>query len=80
MKLQQDQVWKLDDQYIRIVVLERLWVEYKLMKDLLTRDGTRYRVTKKQFCNLIKKGVLLEKKETVPPRSVEDVKPKSLPS
>ena len=54
MKLRQGQVWKLDDRYLRIVVLERLAVEYKAMADLETKVGTHHRVTKKEFCALVK--------------------------
>jgi hypothetical protein len=59
MKLRQGQIWKLDGQYIRIVVLERLAVEYKTMEDPQTREGTRHLATKKQFCTLIKKATLV---------------------
>jgi hypothetical protein len=64
MKLRQGQLWDLGGQYVRIVVLERLSVEYKAMKDLLGDEGTRHRVTKKEFCTLIKHATL------VPPISV----------
>ena len=60
MKLQQGQVWKAGEEYLRIVHLERLEVKYKLMKDLASREGSHYHVTKKQFCRLIKNAVLLE--------------------
>ncbi|MDB6122425.1 MAG: hypothetical protein JWQ71_1418 [Pedosphaera sp.] len=59
MKLRQGQIWKLDEQYIRIVVLERLAVEYKTTKSLLTREGTHHHATKKEFCSLIKKATLV---------------------
>lgn len=59
MKLQQGQTWKLDQQYIRIARLERLVVEYKLISDLISKAGARHRVTKKEFCRLIKSAVLL---------------------
>lgn len=54
MKLQQGQVWKAGEEYLRIVNLERLEVKYKTMRDLTTREGTHHHVTKKQFCRLIK--------------------------
>ena len=54
MILQQGQVWKQGDKYLRIVRLERLQVEYKSLKDLPAKDGTHYRVTKKEFCRLLK--------------------------
>jgi hypothetical protein len=59
MKLQQGQVWKLDAQFLRIVLLERLFVEYKAGPNLATREGTRQRVTKKEFCRLIKTATLV---------------------
>jgi hypothetical protein len=65
MKLQQDQIWKRDGEYIRIVRLERLIVEYKSMIDLTTRDGTHHQLSKKEFCRLIKTATLCEN----PPKS-----------
>ncbi len=59
MKLCQGQVWKTEDQFIRITRLERLAVEFKLMSHLATRLGERQRVTKKAFCRLIKNAALL---------------------
>ena len=60
MKLQQGQVWKAGDEYLRIVELHRLEVKYKSMRDLLTREGEHHHVTKKQFCRLIKNAELIE--------------------
>lgn len=54
MKLEQGQVWKKGDEFYRIVRWERLAIEYKLMKDLDTKEGTLHQVTKKEFCRLIK--------------------------
>ena len=59
MRLQQNQVWKQGNRYLRIVDLERLSVEYKATKDLTTKEGEHRRVTKKEFCRLLKKAVLL---------------------
>ena len=59
VRLQQNQVWKQDGKFIRIVVLERLQVEYKVMTDLTVKDGTHHRVTKKEFCRLLKDAVLV---------------------
>ncbi len=59
MKLAQGQVWKTTDgQYIRIVVWERLAIEYKLTDQPDSKDGPVTRVTKKEFCKLIKGAVL----------------------
>jgi hypothetical protein len=59
MKLQQGQVWKRGEEFLRIVKLERLAVEYKAMHDLSTKEGTVHQVTKKEFCRLVKTAVLL---------------------
>jgi hypothetical protein len=59
MRLQQGQVWKKGDEYLRIVHLERLEVKYKSMKDLVTREGTHNHVSKKEFCRLIKNASLV---------------------
>ncbi|MBX7208174.1 MAG: hypothetical protein K1X78_07685 [Verrucomicrobiaceae bacterium] len=59
MKLRQGQIWKKDEQLIRIVHLERLSVDYKLIKDMETREGTHLTATKKEFCRLIKGAELL---------------------
>lgn len=63
MKLQQDQVWKQGDAFLRIVRLERLAVEYKQMKNLVTREGKHFQVSKKEFCRLIKTATLLSPEE-----------------
>jgi hypothetical protein len=70
MKLCQGQTWKLDQQYIRIALLERLAVEYKIISDLMTKEGTRHRVTKKEFCRLIKNATLLTAQEVAAARDV----------
>ena len=59
MKLKQGQVWKLDEQYVRITQLERLKVGYKSMKNLATREGHPVELSKKEFCRLIKTATLL---------------------
>ena len=60
MRLQQGQVWRVGEEFVRIVELHRLEVKYKAMRDLSTREGTHHHVTKKQFCRLIKGGALVE--------------------
>ena len=64
IKLQQGQIWKSNESYIRIVHLERLMVGYKVMTDLQTKQGSHHQVTKKEFCRLIKGAVLTPEKET----------------
>jgi len=59
MKLCQGQVWKKDAQYLRIVRLERLEVEFKSMASLTTREGTAQVTSKKDFCRLLKGAHLL---------------------
>jgi hypothetical protein len=54
MHLEQGQVWKKGDEFIRIVVWERLAIEYKALGSLDSKEGTLHRVTKKEFCRLIK--------------------------
>lgn len=63
LKLQQDQIWKIDGGYLRIVRLERLEVAYKHFKDLASRDGVHKEVSKKEFCRLIKGATLLTPEE-----------------
>ena len=63
MKLWQNQVWKQGDKYLRIVELERLEVQYKDVENLLTRVGVHHRVSKKEFCRLIKGATLLTQEE-----------------
>ena len=61
LKLQQGQIWKKDEQLIRIVHLERLSVAYKDIKNLETKEGAHQTLTKKEFCRLIKGAELLPK-------------------
>ena len=63
MRLQQNQVWKQGDQYIRIVNLERLRVDYKAMAGLTSKEGERHQVTKKELCRLLKGAVLVSSAE-----------------
>lgn len=63
MRLQQNQVWQQGDQFLRIVVLERLRVEYKAMAELGSKEGTHHQVTKKEFCRLLKGAVLVSPPE-----------------
>ena len=63
IKLQQNQVYKKGDEYIRIVQLERLEVQYKAITNLLAGDGEHHHVSKKEFCRLIKHATLLSAAE-----------------
>lgn len=60
MKLQQNQIWQKGTEYYRIVELERLEVQYKTLTDPLSGRGPHERVTKKEFCRLLKGAVLVE--------------------
>ncbi|MEI9864323.1 MAG: hypothetical protein WDN00_07155 [Limisphaerales bacterium] len=59
MELYQGQVWKKEKEYIRIVKLERLTVEYKSMPNLGNKEGTMHQTSKKDFCRLLKQARLL---------------------
>jgi hypothetical protein len=59
MKLQQGQVWKTEAEFIRVVKLERLAVDFKVFDGVSPQDGSHQRMTKKQFCRLINGARLL---------------------
>jgi hypothetical protein len=76
MKLCQGQVWKQGQEYIRIVRLERLEVEYKVLARLDRKDGALYVTSKKDFCRLLKQARLLSRdKKTTPTRNETDAAP-----
>jgi hypothetical protein len=60
IQLAQNQLWKKGDQYLRIVVWERLAIRYKLTQSQDAEEGTFHDVTKKEFCRLIKGAELIE--------------------
>ena len=59
MKLRQGQLWQVGNNYVRIVVLERLVVEYKTINNLETNEGAHHRASKKEFCALVKHATLI---------------------
>ena len=63
IKLQQNQVWRQGERYLRIVQLERMTVDYKLMQDLMKKEGTHHHTTKKEFCRLLKGATVLSPAE-----------------
>ncbi len=63
IKLQQNQVWRQGERYLRIVQLERMTVDYKLMQDLTIKEGSHHHTTKKEFCRLLKGATLLSHDE-----------------
>jgi hypothetical protein len=67
MKLSQGQLWKRDKEFIRIVRLERLEVEYKSLTDLASKEGTKHVTSKKDFCRLLKQARLLAPGKAVEP-------------
>jgi hypothetical protein len=64
MKLRQGQVWQRGDEYIQIVQVERLSVQYKLRKRLNRKEGSHHTATKKEFCRLLKTAELLPPAES----------------
>jgi hypothetical protein len=68
MKLCQGQTWKRGDVYFRIAKLERLSVEYKLIDNLITKEGVHHKATKKEFCRLVKDATLLTREEVAEAR------------
>jgi hypothetical protein len=64
MKLCQGQVWKQGGEYIRIVRLERLQVEYKSTTTLAGGEGTKIITSKKDFCRLLKGAHQLQPAKT----------------
>ena len=54
MRLHHNQLWQQGRDLYRIVHLERLTVEYKKLDPSDAAQGTHHKVTKKEFCRLIK--------------------------
>jgi hypothetical protein len=73
IKLRQGQIWRQGEDYLRIVRLERLEVEYKSTITLDAKKGTHHRVSKKEFCRLLKKATLLLPAETTPAAVVAEL-------
>jgi hypothetical protein len=67
MKLCQGQIWKQGKEYIRIVRLERLAVEYKSLPSPSSKEGTMHETSKKDFCRLLKQARLLAPAKTAKP-------------
>lgn len=59
-KLKQGQVWKVGEDYYRIVKWQRLTIEYKHITDWETREGTVHTASKKDFCRMIRSGDLYQ--------------------
>ena len=54
MRLYQNQLWQQGRDLYRIVHLERLSVEYKKVDPDDATKGSHHKVTKNEFCRLIK--------------------------
>jgi hypothetical protein len=63
MKLAQNQVWQQGGRYFRIVQLSRPEVQYKQLEQLVGGQGTHHRVSKKEFCRMLKGATLLSADE-----------------
>jgi hypothetical protein len=59
IKLRQAQVWKVGGNYLRIVRLERLEVEYKSTPAHNAKEGIHVKTSKKEFCRLLKGAELM---------------------
>lgn len=59
MKLQQGQIWKCGDEYVRIVHLARLEVGYKSAATPKFTGGKHGHTSKKDFCRLLKGATLI---------------------
>ena len=60
MKLSQNQLWRKENKFYRIVRLERLAVDYKELDPKDSDKGDHYSVSKKEFCRLIKNGEVVD--------------------
>ncbi len=60
IQLQQGQLWKQGEKYYRIVVWERLAIQYKETSSPDAAESTIHDVTKKEFCRLLKGAELVE--------------------
>jgi hypothetical protein len=72
MKLEQGQIWKKGDEYIRIVEWARMSIQYKVMKNPATKIGTVHQAKKKDFCRLLKGAALVmpEKADNTEPEVI----------
>ena len=75
MKLRQGQIWKQGEEYLRIVRLEQLEVEYKSMASLASKEGKMIITSKKDFCRLLKQARLLTLARTSTARNEADAVP-----
>lgn len=79
MKLEQGQIWQKGADYIRIVEWARLSIEYKVMKDPATKEGTLHKLSKKEFCRLLKGAVFLKPEDLPAAEPETDISPAPAP-
>lgn len=60
LKLRQGQLWQQGDQFIRIVKLDRLEVDYLTFKTPKAGEGKAQHTSKKDFCRLLKDAALID--------------------
>jgi hypothetical protein len=68
MTLQQNQLWQKNDQFFRIVNLERMAVDFKTLTSAESKEGPHQRLPKKEFCRLLKSAKLLS---PAPPKELD---------
>jgi hypothetical protein len=66
IKLRQGQIWQSGEEFLRIVRLERLEVEYKSTITPTAKKGIHHKVSKKEFCRRLKQATLLPPAESTP--------------
>ena len=59
MKLLEGQLWKVGEEYWRIVYRDNYRVVYKAMVDPETKVGTEHEMKKKEFCRSLQGAELL---------------------
>ena len=79
MRLQQNQVWQLGDRFIRVVLLERKAVQYKITKGSTSVAGPHQYATKKDFCRLLKGATLLPPAPRIGPVAPNEAPAKNCP-
>jgi len=59
MKLRQGQVWQRAEEFIHIIQVERMEVHFKVRKTLTSKEGIHQKMSKKEFCRLLKTAALV---------------------
>lgn len=59
MRLLEGQLWKVGNEYWRILYRDHHRVVYKVMKNPARKEGVEIEATKKEFCRNLKKAELL---------------------